>query len=397
MWACPRPTRWPAPRRRPPDQIGRRHACPREPAEPRFGGSPPARRLLAAAIACGTVALALPATAPAAFGDAKILAPFPADPGFPEGIAVRGGRVYSAGAAAFGTAGLGPSAVIVHNRATGAQIKRYDTIGENLAAEHANSSIAFDGNGRLYVLNTQLGIYRLKLGSGTQTTYSPPIPDLKPCDPVPVPPCSPTPFDAPPLPNDIAFAPDGAAYVTDSLQATIWRIPKGGGMAKIWRQSSRFASAGIGVNGLRLDAAATHVYVTVTADLANKASVYAMRLKPSTPSVATMWLVHSFAAGEAPDGIAFGKTGNLFIAMADPVAPGVMILHPNGTIKAKLTNPPNIPTEPYDGPANIAFDGAGRILMTNHAPVNGPITHKFSIVDVDVADLGTKLFAPLVP
>jgi sugar lactone lactonase YvrE len=355
----------------------------------------PARRLLAAALACGAAVLALPATAPAAFGDAKILAPFPAEPGFPEGIAVRNGRVYSAGAATFGTAGAGPSAVIVHSRATGAQLKRYDTIGENLLAEHANSSIAFDGKGRLYVLNTQLGMYRLKLANGAQKTYSPPLPDLKPCQAVIVPPCSPTPFDTPPLPNDIAFAPDGDAYVTDSLQATIWRIPKGGGKARIWRQSKRFASAGIGVNGLRLNAAGKRVYVTVTADLANQASVYAMPLKPSTPSAANLTLVHRFAAGEAPDGIAFGKTGNLFVAMADPVAPGVMILLPNGTIKAKLTNPQNSPTEPYDGPANIAFDGAGHILMSNHAPVNGPITHKFSIVDVDVTDPGAKLFAPL--
>ena len=63
-------------------------------------------------------------------------------------MAVRIGRFYSAGAATFGTAGKGPSTVVVHNRATGAFIKRIDTVGENLAFEHANSSIAFDGQGR---------------------------------------------------------------------------------------------------------------------------------------------------------------------------------------------------------------------------------------------------------
>jgi len=354
------------------------------------------RRVFTAAIACGAVALAVPASAPAAFGDAKILAPFPADPGFPEGIAIRNGRVYSAGAAAFGTAGKGPSAVIAHDRATGAEVKRYDTKSENLAAEHANSSVAFDKQGILYVLNTQLGTYRLNPATGAQKIYSPPLKDLKPCGQGVVP-CSPTPFDAPPLPNDIAFAPDGDAYVTDSLQATIWRIPKGGGAAKIWRQDKRFASAGIGVNGLRLNSTATRVYVSVTADLANEASVYAMALMPKAASPANLTLVHRFAVGEAPDGIAFGTTGNLFVAMADPVAPGVMILTPKGTIKAKLTNPVNSPTEPYDGPANIAFDGAGRILMTNHAPVNGQVSQKFSIVDVDVKDTGAQLFKPLIP
>ena len=137
-----------------------------------------ARRVLGAALACGVAALALPAAAPAAFGDAQVLAPFPDQPGFPEGIAVRSGRVYSAGAATFGTAGKRPSAVLVHNRATGALLKRYDTIGENLAFEHANSSIAFDGQSRLYVLNTQLGVYRLNVANGTQTAYTPPFPDL---------------------------------------------------------------------------------------------------------------------------------------------------------------------------------------------------------------------------
>ena len=361
--------------------------------------STPARRLLAAAIACGVAAtaLAVPATAPAAFGDAKILAPFPATPGFPEGVAYRNKRVYSAGAAVFGTAGGRPSIVLVHNRTTGAMVNRFITKGENLQAEHANSSIAFDAIGRLYVLNTQLGVYRLNVGTGIQKKYAPPFPDLKPCGNGVVPPCSPTPFDAPPLPNDIAFAPDGDAYVTDSLQATIWRVPKGGGTAKIWRQSPAFASASFGINGLRLNPAANRVYVTVTADLANQASVYRMPLAPKQQAAPNLTLVHKFAASEQPDGIAFGKFGKLFVAMADPVAPGVMILKPNGAVQTKLTNAQPNTTDPYDGPADIAFDGAGRILMTNHAPVNGPITHKFSIVDVDVNDNGTKLFTPSIP
>ena len=49
---------------------------------------------------------------------------------------------------------------------------------------------------------------------------------------------------------------------------------------------------------------------------------------------------------------------------------------------------------PFDGPANIAFDGTGQILMTNHAPVTGT---NFSILDVDVDHRGQKLFTPLIP
>ena len=354
------------------------------------------RRLATTATAaCATAALALPAAAGASFGDAQILAPFPANPGFPEGVAVRDGKVFAAGAATFGTTGAGPSAVLAYDRATGAQVARHDASGENLLAEHANSSIAFDGEGRLYVLNTQLGTYRLD-AQGNQQSYTPAFPDLKPClPPLVTAPCSPTVADLPALPNDIAFAPNGDAYVTDSMQATIWRIPKGGGTPKIWYQDSRFASPYIGTNGLRLSPDGTRVFITVTTDMLGAASVYSLP-RVAKPSAGQLSLFHRFAAGELPDGIAFGATGDLYVAMATATAPGVMILRPDGTKRARLTNPQGSLTAPYDGPANIAFDGAGAILMTNHAPVTGLVTKQFSIVDGDVEDTGAPLFTPMI-
>jgi sugar lactone lactonase YvrE len=345
--------------------------------------------------ACAVLAvLAGAPAAVAAFGDATILAPFPASPGFPEGVAVRDGLVYAAGAATLGTIGAGPSAVLAYDRASGAVVRRYDAVGENLLAEHANSSIAFDGAGRLHVLNTQLGTYRLIPATGVQEPYGAPFPNLPACIPLLVPPpCSPTLVDLPPIPNDIAFAPDGSAYVTDSMQATIWRIPPGGGAPQIWFQDQRFASPYIGTNGLRLNPAGTRVFVTVTVDLLGRASVYSLPLV-AKPTAGQLSLFHRFALAELPDGIAFGATGDLYVAMASPTAPGVMILRPDGTQRARLTNPLLSLTAPYDGPANIAFDGAGRILLTNHAPVTGLVLRQFSIVDVDVGDVGAPLFMP---
>ena len=353
------------------------------------------RRLVALSIACGVAALAVPAGASAALGDARILAPFPADPGFPEGVAVRDGLVYSAGAASFGTTGAGPSAVLVHDRATGTLVARHDAVGEDLLAEHANSSIAFDGEGRLHVLNTQLGTYRLTPQTGQQEPYSPALPDLKPCLPLVPGPCSPTPLDLPALPNDIAFAPDGDAYVTDSLQATVWRIPKGGGSAQVWFQSPKFASPYIGVNGLRLNPAGTRVHVTVSADLLGRGLAYSLPLV-AKPTAGQLRLDHNFAPGELPDGIAFGAGGDLHVAMASPLAPGVKILRPDGSVAAQLGNPGGSPTAPFDGPANIAFDGTGRALLTNHAPVTGLVTRRFSIVDADLGDAGAPLFTPML-
>ena len=347
------------------------------------------------AVLAGTLGAGAP-TASADFGDARILAQFPGDPGFPEGVAVRKGRVYAAGAATFGTTGAGPSTVMTYDRATGATIARTDAVGENLLAEHADSSIAFDKSGRLYVLNTQLGVYRLNPKTGAQEPYASAFPDLLPCAPVISPaPCSPTPANQPPIPNDIAFAPDGSAYVTDSMQATIWRIPPGGGAPQIWFQDERLASPYIGVNGLRLSPAGDRVFVTVTVDLQGNPSIYSLPLV-AKPTASQLTLFHRFDAGELPDGIAFGSTGDLYVAMAGPGSSGVLILRPDGTQRARLGNPQGSLTEPYDGPANIAFDGAGNILLTNHAPFTGVALKKFSIVDVEVGDPGAPLFTPML-
>src|SRR5215216_2323276 len=225
------------------------------------------------------------------YGDAQVLATFPAAPGFPEGIAVKGNKVYVSGPARFGTAGTGPSTVVAYNRDTGATEATYTTQGEALAFEHANSCIAFDGQGRLYVLNIQLGMYRIDTGSGQQESYSTPFPDLPSCSAAPAP-CSPTLFDAPALPNDIAFDEDGNAYVTDSLQATIWRVAPGGGTPQIWFQDARFATVpgGIGTNGIRLSPDRSKAYVAVTIDQMGAGYIYTVPLVAQpAPGAATVF------------------------------------------------------------------------------------------------------------
>ena len=328
------------------------------------------------------------------YGDVKVLATVPAQPGYPEGIAVRGNKVYVAGPARFGTTGTGPSHVFAFDTASGDLTNTYPTQGENLLAEHADSCIAFDGAGRLYVLNTQLGLYRLDTGTGEQQPYSTPFPDLQPCA-ASASPCSPSPADAPPLPNDIAFAEDGSAYVTDSMQATIWRVPAGGGAPEVWFQDARLASAYVGVNGLRLSPDRTKVFITVSTDLTGGAYVYTLPLV-AHPQAADLSVFHQYAAGDVPDGIAFGKSGNLYVAMATPFSSGVSVLRPDGAEAARLANPPLSPIFPYDSPANIAFNGKGSILLTNHAFATG-LPSQFTVLDVYVGDTASPLAKPLVP
>src|ERR1044071_5409970 len=109
-----------------------------------------ASAIILSAFISATLLPAAQAKQPRPYGDVQILATFPTPPGFPEGIAVKGNKVYVSGPARFGTAGQGPSVVVAFNRDTGATEETYPTQGEALAFEHANSCIAFDGDGKLY-------------------------------------------------------------------------------------------------------------------------------------------------------------------------------------------------------------------------------------------------------
>lgn len=96
----------------------------------------------------------------------------------------------------------------------------------------AVSHDAFDGRGRLYVLEFQDGIFRLNLDAeNSQQLYASRFPDLRPCPGgvvVPGVACSPTLTDERPIMNEAAFDANGNLYVSDSNQATIWVVrPRG--------------------------------------------------------------------------------------------------------------------------------------------------------------------------
>ncbi len=281
------------------------------------------------------------------------------------------------------------------NLATGAPAGTIVIAGEDLAQEHALSCITSDAQGRLYALSTQLGVVRLTPSGNTfvQDIYAPLQPDLAPCTPQSVGACSPTSFDAPPLPNDLAFDWAGNLYITDSLQATIFRVPAGGGAPQVWFQSPAFEGfqGNIGLNGIRVSPDQKKVYVTVSLPAANPAAgaVYSLP-RVAAPAAGDLALVHSYA-GDAPDGIAFGLTGKLYVALA--VSSQISVLNPNGTEKTRFSGTGS--AIPLDGPANIAFDRHGSLLVTNHASLsNNPAS--FAVLKVFAGDLAFPLAQPFL-
>lgn len=352
----------------------------------------PVKTLLCAASAL----LAAPLARAADYGEVKLLATVPTPPGAPEGLAIDQNIAYVAGPARLGTLANGqPSRVLGFDATTGQLLHDWPTQGEDLLREHANSCVALDAAGRLHVLNSQLGLYRLDPATGVQTPYGAPFPDLPSCGLLVKAPCSPTLVDLPALPNDLVFTASGDAYVTDSFQATIWRVPAGGGAPQIWFQDQRFASAYIGVNGIRLDPARTRLYVSVSLDLLTRGRIYSLPLI-AKPGPADLTLFHAFAAGDSPDGLAFGATGKLHVAVVLPTASGVVVLHPGGGEERRITNNVLTPGAPFDAPANLAFAGTGHALVINHAAISNLPAH-FTLVDVFLDDPGDPLERPNLP
>jgi sugar lactone lactonase YvrE len=350
-------------------------------------------------LAAGLIGAAMSSRA-AQFGDVSVLAQVPA-PGFPEGIAVKGDRVYVAGPATLGTSINNQASRVWEYSATSGQLTRtFLTQGEKvLGAEHANSCVAFDGQGRLYVLNSQIGPYRLDVTTGVQTSYGPPIPDLNPCLPTdgPQAECTTSTGVTPPLPNDLAFDELGNLYVTDSMQATIFRIPAGGGPAKVWFHDYRLFGPYIGVNGLRLSPDRTKIFISVTNDLLGIGRIYTLPVVDA-PKATDLQIFHNYILAEGPDGIAFGASGKLYVTLALPGSSGISVLNPDGSEAARIKNPLLSLTKPFDAPANLAFDGKGNVLVTNHAFATGLLLPKqFQILKVFVDDVASPLVTPLVP
>ncbi len=365
-------------------------------SSPRLATALVALLLVSAAIFAGGASIAR-ADGQRPLGDSQVFARVPTPPGFPEGIAVHEDRVYVCGPAVFGN--FQPSAVLAYDLDTGALVQTYPIQNQNFAFQHALAGCAFGKHDMLYVVDTQQGIIRFDVNApgGPQQVYAAPLPDLLTCASVSGgTPCSPTAIDLPPLPNDLIFDKDGNAYLSDSLQATIWRIAPGGGQPQIWFQDSQLDTA-FGPNGIRIDPKGDTLHIAVTFDTFGQGFIYTLPLV-NQPSAADLTLFHQYTMGEGPDGIAFGKSGKLYVALAG--SNQISVLRPDGSEEARYSGPANDPANPgqplpWANPANIAFnDKTGALLVTNHA-IFFPNPGQFAAVfDVFVDDKAEPLAQP---
>ncbi|WP_181357780.1 SMP-30/gluconolactonase/LRE family protein [Stenomitos frigidus] len=329
----------------------------------------------------------------AAIGDGRVFVGPEASPPFPEGIVADENRVYVAGPAAFGDNGGRPSEVRVFHRLSGKLLTIILIQGEQLSEIHGVAGLTVDSQNRVYVVSNQLGIVRLSPHGNAykQEIYSPVLPEVN-CNPALPPslPCS--------LPNEITFGPDGYLYWSDSFQNIIFRVPPGGGVAERWFHSDRLAGSvsapfPVGPNGIKVSPNGTEMYIAVTTSNTSPGGAIYRLAFVAAPQERDLKLFHQYTQGEMPDGIAFGKSGKLYVALQSPS--GVSILNPDGTEGARLAGPPNSPIA-YDAPADFAFDQRGSVLVTNHALFSGNPA-SFAVLKAFVKDRGVDVNVPHLP
>jgi sugar lactone lactonase YvrE len=197
--------------------------------------------------------------------------------------------------------------------------------------------------------------------------------------------------------NDLAFDKTGNLYVPDD-KPRIWRVSPDG-TASIWftdpRLTGLFGFAG-GPLGARIDPTGQWLYISITlpAEFPFDATIYRVRLVDH-PTAADLQLVHRFVASPDPTlappqatGIAFAKSGNLYVSLLGPNQ--VAVLDPAGNEIRRISDPR------FFSPWGLAFLG-NSLLVTNGDLEPGDHPDAWKIFRVDVGETGLPLNRPRVP
>ena len=317
-------------------------------------------------------------------------------PGQPEGIAVSDdGTVY-----------VGTNVVATSSRPEPSKIFAFDSTGV-LVEEYTVPGVegllgmAFDGDGRLYVVDpTPPRVFRLDPETGAQSDYTA-FHDVLPCSQGGAPgDCSDTQGDDVPLPNYLVFAEDGTMYVTDTRQALIWRVPRGGGEPEVWFTDGCLEGT-FGPNGIQFEADGETLLFAMTgtqqggcdAAPANGA-LYQLRVLPDGSPDDHLSLFWESQPADGPDGFSIAASGNVYVALAGTNQ--IAVLSPTG---AELARVPETPVDnalldvPLDMPASTAFLGTS-VLFTNQSLFAGH-PDSWAVLDLFADEVGLPLHRPL--
>jgi sugar lactone lactonase YvrE len=271
--------------------------------------------------------------------------------------------------------------------------------GQDLSQPHGVQVAAGDARGRLLLLDKTSGrIIRLDPRTGGQALYSQ-VPDLPACGPSQGPPCSPAVMNLAPMPDYAAWGPDGTLYVTDYQQAVIWRVPPGGGPARVWLADRRLDGGPFGT-----------ACITLLSDhhtlLFNQASNGGLgSLNPTTGKLYTVAIEPGGGPGplhelwesgpaDAPDGCAVARSGDIYLALVG-ASNQIVELSPAGQEIARFgqqyTGANNSPV-PFDSPSGVAFLGT-ELIVANQSYFADNHSNQ-ALLALQTGELGATVYVP---
>jgi sugar lactone lactonase YvrE len=235
--------------------------------------------------------------------------------------------------------------------------------------------------------------------TGRQRTYAT-FADLPACEsPNGAPDCSPNMSDEPATPNYAAWGPKGALYVTDYLQAVIWRVPPGGGRAKVWLANPQLDGGMFGTTGIVLTPDRRKLLV------AQQSSAGGGDANPSTGKLYSIGLRGNGADRgltklwesrpvDGPDGFALARSGRIYITLT--ATNQMVVLDREGNEVERFPDQPltgdNGSPIPFDNPSSAMFLGR-RLIVANQSFISGDATHQ-AILDVYAGERGAPEFIP---
>jgi len=355
--------------------------------------------VLAAVIVVTTAAALLPpAQAAAGRGrwDTRVFSKVP-DPGFPAfAYAHPNGRVY-AGTYTNPQGDSQRSRVYEWTR-DGTLTRSWTVPGQHLDEDHGVQVATSDAAGRLVLLEKSTArIMRLNTRTGRFTTYSR-LRDLPVCAPAAQPDghCSPNLDDGPPIPNYAAWGRRGQLYVTDYGQAVIWRVPPGGGRARVWYADPRLDGSEFGTAGLLLAPNRRALLVTQQSSAQEptptQGKLYRLPIRHGRAT--DLHLMWTSQPSDLPDGFGIGRSGKIYIANAG-LTNQLVVVSPTGEELERFPEAPgsgeNGSKIPFDTPSSATF--LGRRLMVANQSFTGDSSHH-AVLDVYVGERGEPVFIP---
>jgi sugar lactone lactonase YvrE len=335
-----------------------------------------ARALLAGLVLA--LAVAATATAERARFDTQVFALIPS-PGFPARAYVAPNKRVYEGTYTNPSGDSVPSLVREYDK-RGTLLRTWAIDGQELSEDHGVQVATSDARGRLVLLDkAPARVLVLNPRNHRQRTYAT--------------------FPGEALPNYAAWGPRGELYVTDYTHGVLWRVPRGGGEAKVWLDDARLDGAEFGTTGIVLARDRSHLLISQQSSAGGgdgnptTGRLYEIAIGPdrNPGAIRTIWESQPF---DGPDGFWLDRQGHIYISLL--VANQIAVIGPDGAELERFpdasANGANGSAVPFDNPSSVMFLGK-RLMIANQAFISGDTSH-MAILDVFVGERGQREFIP---